>query len=42
VHAEVSEFELNQCVIQTYLLVGDILRLTESDSGIEGIEGGTV
>ena len=35
VHAEVSEFELNQCVIQTYLLVGDILRLTESDSGIE-------
>jgi len=42
VHAEVSEFELNQCVIQTYLLVGDILRLTESDSGIEGTEGGTV
>jgi hypothetical protein len=40
VHVEVSEFELNQCVIQTYLLVGDILRLTEPDSGIEGTEGG--
>jgi hypothetical protein len=42
VHAEVSEFELNQCVIQTYLLVGDILRLTESDSGIEDAENAVV
>lgn len=36
VHAEVSEFEVNQCVIQTYLLVGDLLWLSEgsSDPGI--------
>jgi hypothetical protein len=27
VHADVSDFEVNQCVIQTYLLVGDLLRL---------------
>jgi hypothetical protein len=42
VHAEVPEFELNQCVIQTYLLVGDILRLTESDSGIEDVGNAVV
>ena len=29
VHAEVSEFELNQCVLQTYLTVGDILHLSD-------------
>ena len=34
VHADVSEFELNQCVIQTWFLVGDILRLEERDSAI--------
>jgi hypothetical protein len=27
VHADVSEFEVNQCVIETYLLVGDLLHL---------------
>jgi hypothetical protein len=32
VHADVSEFEVNQAVIQTYLLVGDILRIAEQDS----------
>jgi len=34
VHDVVSEFEVNQCVIQTYLTVGDILRLSEEDSAI--------
>lgn len=33
VHAEVTEFELNQTVIQTYLTVGDLLRLHADDSG---------
>ena len=33
-HADVSEFEANQCVIQTYLIVGDILRLAEGESAI--------
>jgi len=30
VHSEVSEFEVNQCVIQTYLVIGDILHLTDN------------
>ena len=34
VHAEISEFEVNQSVIQTYLLAGDILRLTDQDSAV--------
>lgn len=34
VHAEVSEFEVNQCVIQMYLLIGDLLRLSENQSAI--------
>ncbi len=34
VHADVSEFELNQAVIQTYLTVGDLLRLRVDDSGL--------
>jgi hypothetical protein len=34
VHAEVSEFEVNQCVIQTYLLIGDILRIADQDSAV--------
>ena len=34
VHAEISEFEVNQCVIQTYLLAGDLLRLTDQDSAV--------
>lgn len=33
-HADVSESEANQCVIQTYMTVGDILRIAEGDSGI--------
>lgn len=35
VHAQVSAFEMNQCVIQTYLLVGDILRVADRTSAIE-------
>lgn len=34
VHAEVSETEVNQCVIQTYLLAGDLLRMSEKQSAI--------
>lgn len=34
VHADVSEFEVNQAVIQTYLLIGDILRLADQDSAL--------
>ena len=34
VHAEVSEFEVDQCVIQTYLLAGDLLRITDQDSAV--------
>jgi hypothetical protein len=29
VHADVSDFEVNQCVIQTYLTVGDVLHLAD-------------
>ena len=34
VHADTSEFEVNQAVIQTYLLIGDILRLADGDSAV--------
>ncbi|MBN1594273.1 MAG: hypothetical protein JW941_13600 [Candidatus Coatesbacteria bacterium] len=34
VHAEISSLETNQCVIKTYLLLGDILRLAEEGSGL--------
>lgn len=34
VHVDVSEFEVNQAVIQTYLLIGDILRLVDQDSAL--------
>ena len=34
VHADVPEFEVNQCVIQTWLLIGDILRLADGESAI--------
>jgi hypothetical protein len=34
VHTDVTEFEVNQAVIQTYLLVGDILRLADQDSAL--------
>jgi hypothetical protein len=30
VHASISELEANQCVMQTYLLIADILRLTDN------------
>jgi len=33
-HAEIPEFEINQCVIQTYLMAGDILRISENKSAI--------
>ncbi|MFZ3111923.1 hypothetical protein [Methanothrix sp.] len=33
-HAKISEFEINQCVIQTYLLTGDMLRISENESAI--------
>lgn len=32
VHADVSEYEIGQCMIQAYLLIGDILRLYDKDS----------
>lgn len=35
VHAEVEEFEMNQCLMQTYLLVGDLLRIYDKQSTIE-------
>lgn len=34
VHSDVSPFEVHQCVLQTYLLVGDLLRLAEGSSGL--------
>ena len=37
VHDSVSDFEVNQCVIQTFLLIGDILRVADKDSAV-GIE----
>jgi len=38
VHAEVSQFEVNQCVIQTYLITGDLLRLSENSSAITSLQ----
>lgn len=35
VHAEVDIYEVNQCIIQTYLTVGDILRLSEEESALK-------
>jgi hypothetical protein len=32
VHAEISKFEVNQCVIQTYLMIGDLLRIKQETS----------
>lgn len=34
VHSETSEFEVNQAVIQTYLLIGDLMRLYDETSAI--------
>lgn len=33
VHAQVSAAEVDQCLIQTYLAVGDLFRLADADSG---------
>ncbi len=38
VHSEISSYEANQCMIQTYLIMGDILRLEEQDSSITIVE----
>lgn len=35
VHAEVTPAEVDQCVLQTYLAVGDLLRLRHDDSGAQ-------
>jgi len=40
VHADVSEFELNQSVIQTYLTIGDLLRLHFADPGLAVVAQG--
>jgi hypothetical protein len=40
VHAEVTEFELNQTVIQTYLTIGDLLRLHADESGLAVVAQG--
>jgi len=43
VHAEVSKFEVNQCVIQTYIMAGDLLRLSENRSALDqSFEGESV
>jgi len=34
VHAEVDEFEMNQCLMQTYLLIGDLFRIFDKQSAI--------
>lgn len=34
VHADVSDFEVNQCLIQAYILIGDILRIADKNSAI--------
>jgi len=34
VHSEVSEFEVNQAVMQTYFLIGDLIRLSDDTSAI--------
>jgi hypothetical protein len=43
VHAEVSDFEANQCLIQTYILAGDLIRLHDQQFaiGIDQIEVAT-
>lgn len=33
-HSKISEFEIKQIVIQTYLMAGDILRISENQSAI--------
>jgi hypothetical protein len=43
VHAEVSDFEANQCVIQTYILAGDLIRIHDQQfaTGIGEVEAAT-
>jgi hypothetical protein len=40
VHADVTEFELNQAFIQTYLTIGDLLRLRADESGLTTVAQG--
>jgi hypothetical protein len=35
-HAQIGPFDFNQCLIQTYLTVGDLLRISENVSAISG------
>jgi hypothetical protein len=37
VHTETNKLEVNQCVIQTYILLGDILRISENQTAM-GVE----
>lgn len=39
VHADVKEFEMNLCSIQTYLLTGDLLRILDKQSAIADSSG---
>jgi hypothetical protein len=34
VHADISKFEVNQCVIQTYILIGDLIRILDRQTAI--------
>ena len=34
VHSNVYDFEVNQCIIQTYLTIGDILRISDDTSAV--------
>lgn len=34
IHSDVDEFEMNQCLMQTYLLIGDLLRIFDKQSAI--------
>jgi hypothetical protein len=34
VHDEISKVEVNQCVIQTYILIGDLLRISEKVTAV--------
>lgn len=38
VHADVSKLEVNQCVIQTYILIGDLLRLRDNTSAVTSVD----
>lgn len=38
VHAQVTEAEVDQCVIQTYLVIGDLLRIEAGDSAALQVE----